>query len=175
MSNVKSSPLTGGELAESKSSRRIAPSMDAPAAAIMMLAFGLPLWAIGAKYSLDGWTIALNIAATVLELPTRLPEPSGWWNLLFLPLGIAYSLVETRARLPKAARAGTWIAVALAIGLTHLTDAGSTYLAVASPGADAWPLAIWVAQQVWPAALWAGFLTYVPEILIITGLRLLGR
>ena len=50
--------------------------MTAPAG-LMMILFGLPLWALGAKYTLDGEVIGINMLAAFLELPARVPAPTG--------------------------------------------------------------------------------------------------
>src|SRR5262245_23956263 len=58
-----SSPATSQET-------RRAPSMLIPAC--MALLFGLPIWIVGARYTLDGWVIGLNLIAQIADLPWRL-------------------------------------------------------------------------------------------------------
>lgn len=147
-----------------------APRGGAPLAGALMLAFGVPMWILGAKYSLDGWVLGLNILADALTLPARLPLASGWWALLAAPLGLAYSYVEVWVR-PKRGRAQHVAAVVILMALTHATDVGSTFLAAVTVPGDAWMLARWAAAELWPAGLWALALTYIPELLIITGVR----
>ena len=82
------------------------PSVEPPArsgigapAGLMMILFGLPLWALGAKYTLDGVVIGINMLAAFLELPARVPAPTGWWNLLLIPIRLLFSYVESSVRL----------------------------------------------------------------------------
>jgi hypothetical protein len=37
--------------------------------------------------------------AAFLELPARVPAPTGWWNLLLIPIGLLFSYVESSVRL----------------------------------------------------------------------------
>lgn len=142
---------------------------------LLALAFGVSLWAIGAKYSLEGWVLGLNIVGDVLGLPADLPAPVGWWNLVCLPLGIGYSLVELRVR----AKWQGWsnmkpfIATVFLMFLAHGTDIGSTILSALAPSQNAWPVAVWAAQAMWPAAVWGIFLTYLPEQLILLGKKMM--
>lgn len=145
----------------------------APLAGALMLAFGLPLWILGAKYSLDGWVLGLNIVADALTLPATLPRASGWWALLAAPLGLAYSYVEVKVRPKWGGPATRMLSVALLFLLTHGTDIGSTFLVAVTPAEGAWPLARWAADAMWPAGLWAAFLTYCPEVLLLAGWRTL--
>ena len=99
-----------------------------------------------------------------------LPFASGWWALgLAGMLGLCYSYVEVWVRPRKSARIGAMVATVVLMLLTHTTDVGSTFLAAMTPAADAWPLAQQAAANVWPAGLWALFLTYIPEVLIVGG------
>jgi hypothetical protein len=145
----------------------------APLAGALMIAFGLPLWMLGAKYSLDGWVLGLNIVADALTLPATLPRVSGWWALLAVPLGAAYSYVELKVRPSWGGKASRVLAMLLLFLLTHGSDIGSTFLVAVTPAEGAWPLAAWAAEAMWPAALWAVVLTYAPELLLWNGWRML--
>lgn len=37
--------------------------------------------------------------AAFLELPARLPSPTGWWNMLLIPIGLLFLYVESSVRL----------------------------------------------------------------------------
>lgn len=174
MSNVRSVPLVNGEPVGVAKVR--APKSGAPLAGVLMLAFGLPLWVIGAKYSLDGWVLGLNIVGGVFDLPAVVPQVSGWWALgLAAGLGLCYSYVEVWVRPRGGVRLSVLLATLILMLLTHITDVGSTAIAALSPAPGAWPIALWAAAQVWPAALWALFLTYIPEVLIIGGVSQFRR
>ena len=174
MSNVKSVEMPNGKpVSNPHTTTRGGPAPEV-AAALIMLLFGAPLWAIGAYYSLTGWVLGLNIAADVIGLPHVVAPAGGWAVAVFVPLGLVYSILETHGRVPSGAPA-VRVAVGLAIVLTHLSDVGSTLLAALLPSAGAWPIALWAAGAVWPAALWALVLTYTPELLILGGVALLRR
>jgi len=145
----------------------------APLAGALMLAFGLPLWLLGAKYSLDGWVLGMNVLLEAVTIPARLPRVAGWWALLALPLGVAYSYVEVKVRPKWGGPVSRMLATLLLFLLTHGTDIGSTFLVAVTPAEGAWPLAVWAAEALWPAALWAAFLTYCPEVLLWAGWRML--
>lgn len=149
-----------------------APKHSTALAGVLMLAFGVPLWILGAKYSLDGWAIGLNILGDALTLPARLPMARDWWALLCVPLGLCYSYVEIWVRPRRSMAFTAGLAIVVLMLLTHITDVGSTYLAITTPSATAWALHAWAAREAWPAALWALFLTYTPEVLILGGVRM---
>lgn len=165
--SVQSKPLINGQVITARSGNVLT--------GILMLAFGIPMWILGAKYSLDGWVLGLNILADTLTLPVDIPRATGWWVSIAVVLGAAYSYVEVAVR-PKRTMAFTLLlAVILLMFLSHATDVGSTFLAAVSPEPNAWQIARWAADTVWPAALWSLALTYLPEILIIAGIKQFGR
>lgn len=146
-------------------------------AGLLMLAFGAPLWLWGAKYSLDGWIIGLNmLLENILHVAARIPQPSGWWMLIIIPLGILYSFVEVKVRPRWGASWQVLIAMIVLFLLAHGTDLGSTFAGVtAAPAPNAWPLTRWVATNFYAASVWAVILTYLPEVLILVGMSFIVR
>lgn len=142
-------------------------------AGIGMIVLGIILWTLGASHSLDGWVLGLNLVIDVVHLPVQVPPIAGYWRLLFIPLGIIYSLIEIRLGMPRRRVGfGEWLAVLFLLLIVHATDVGSTALFVILPPAGAWPLHQWAAT-VWPAAgAYSIGLTYLPEILIMQGIRI---
>lgn len=148
------------EEAEAPKGERKAPARSSRLApGLMALLFGVPIWIVGARYTLDGWVMALNVVSGVADLPIQLARPTGFWSLLLFPIGLGYSLVETRYR-PRRARAViAWLLWVIVLA----TDYGSTYLAVATPTADAWPVTKWVAATLPAALAWTTVLAFLPE------------
>ncbi|HEU5013934.1 MAG TPA: hypothetical protein VFT66_15545 [Roseiflexaceae bacterium] len=146
-------------------------------AGLLMLGFGAPLWVWGAKYSMDGWIIGLNmLLENILHVAVRIPQPGGWWMLIIVPLGILYSFVEVKVRPRWGAPWRVLIAMTVLFLLAHGSDLGTTFAGVtAAPGAGAWPLTTWVATHFYVAALWAIILTYLPEVLILVGMSFIVR
>lgn len=143
------------------------------AVAALALAFGVTFWSVGGKYTLDGWVVGLNVLLGFLQVPARIPRPVGWWVLLFIPLALAYSWVEVRAR-PSLVPRGAWDRWAVAVLLwvvVILSDVGSTFAGVQSPGPRPWPVSVWVAENDPAGGLWSLVLTFAPEALILYGIR----
>jgi hypothetical protein len=165
--SVRTREMEAPTAEQAQSTRR--PSLIVPG--IMALLFGVPIWVIGARYTLDGWVIVLNLIAGVTHLPFVLTAPAGMWSLLLFPIGIGYSLIEVRYR-PRGARTfAPWLVWALVI----VSDYGSTYIAATTPPADAWAITAWMATTVPAAALWTAVLTFLPETLIMAGIRWIAR
>lgn len=140
------------------------------AAGALGLAFGGTGWALGGKYTLDGWVVGLNLLLGHLHIPTRAPMPDGWWILLFVPLGLGYSWVELRAAPTnprQIADLDRWLVAAALWLITIATDAGSTFVGVQTLGPRPWDVSIWLANTTWAAVLWALVLTFAPEALML--------
>jgi hypothetical protein len=139
------------------------------------LAFGAAGWALGGKYTLDGWVVGLNILLAHLHLPARAPMPDGWWVGMFVPLALGYSWVEVRARpaRPQLAALDRWIVAATLWLLVIVTDGGSTFLGVKALGPRPWSISTWLATTDWAGGIWALILTFAPEALILYSWRLL--
>lgn len=140
---------------------------------IVGILLGVALWLISARYTLAGWVEGLNVALAMAQLPARIPQPSGWWWLLSVPLGIIYSLIELQLRPgpPSAPRAlPIWFVAVLLIVFVHATDVGSTFLGFLAPSPDRWAMHRWAATDgLWALVLWAVVLTYLPERCILWG------
>ncbi len=133
------------------------------------LAFGAAGWALGGKYTLDGWVVGLNILLAHLHLPVRAPMPGGWWVLLFIPLAAGYSWVELRARpgRPQLASLDRWIVAAALWTLVIVTDAGSTFLGIRILSPRPWAISTWLATTDWAGGIWSLILTFAPEALML--------
>ena len=140
---------------------------------IVALLVGAALWLISARYTLVGWVYGGNLLLDLLQLPARIPTPSGWWWLLMIPAGLLYSLIEISIMPGPPAtwkHAPIWLLALLLVSFVHATDVGSTAFGYLAPPANAWALHRWVASDgLWALALWAVFLTYVPERAILWG------
>jgi hypothetical protein len=164
------SPTTTTTTAPARLARREMPMW---ALGIVALILGGTLWLVGARYTLEGWINALNIALAQTLLPVRVPMPAGWWWALALPLGLVYSLSEVAIPFgpPKSWNAiPAWILMLVALGVLHISDVGSTYMGYALPASDAWPVHVWASSAVWPLIIWSVVLTYLPERLILAGI-----
>jgi hypothetical protein len=145
-----------------------------PAGVVAWL-FGIPLWVVGAFYTLQGWTIGLNLVASAVHLPARMPAPSGWWVLLLIPLGLLYSFVEVRLYpRPPHGDWGRWFLLSVIFAVVILSDLGTTYLSVVAPDPDASSVARWAASTPLASGVWTAVLTFAPEWLIIGGYKLFG-
>jgi hypothetical protein len=160
--------------------RRAKPGANAAARRIFgltALVFGLPLWAVGAHYTLDGWTFILNTVLDLLRTGVVLPLASGMGALLLVPIGIMYSIGERRY-IPFGKADKRWVflgwGVLLVWGIVNGTDLASTYLGIASPLPDAWPLTKWMAATLWAKIAWIVVVTYLPEVLVVFGWRWLA-
>ncbi len=144
-------------------------------AGIVAWLFGIPLWVVGAFYTLQGWTIGLNLVASAVHLPARVPAPGGWWVLLLIPLGLLYSFVEVRLY-PHSPGGnwGRWFLLLFIFAVVILSDLGTTYLSVITPDPDASALAKWAASTPLASGAWTVVLTFAPEWLIIGGYKLFG-
>lgn len=117
-------------------------------------------WLAGAKYTLDGWILGVNLFLTWLHLPASVAINDPWARVVGIVLiGLGYSAVEVVLR-PRRNGSIIWAAVWI---LLIVSDVGSTFLGVISPRDGAWPVSVWLAQT-WGAALaWAMILTFGPE------------
>jgi hypothetical protein len=150
---------------------------DGAARRIMGLAaflFGLPLWIVGAHYTLDGWTLIINIVTDLVRLGHTLPLASGIWAALLIPVGIVYSIGERRY-VPWRKVSGRWTYLGGGILLVWLlvngSDLVSTYMGIATPPPNAWPITIWMATTLWAKLGWIVVVTYLPETLLLLGWR----
>lgn len=169
------------DAAGARSDNKAAPTRAGRASGVrvgggMLVLMGAMLWLAGARYTLVGWHTGINWFAAWLGLPAQIPAIVGYWTLLAIPIGLAYSVVELRR--PWQARARDWNATVLYWTvwlLIVVTDGGSTYLGVRQPGPSALAAAQQIAAAPALAAVWAMVLTFVPEWFIVGGTRLLKR
>ncbi len=145
---------------------------------IVAILVGAILWPLGARYSLEGWIYTLNLLLSLLHLPVSIPMPVGWWWLLFIPLGLLYSIVETRVQFgpPHSSKhLPSWGLAVILLLFVHGTDVGSTFAGYIFPEKGAWAIHIWAAKDGWIVlGLWSIVLTYLPERAMMQGLRWIG-
>jgi hypothetical protein len=166
-SPVRSVPLDNGAHPQRSP---LGPSGWAIAAALFI--FGAIGWLMGARYTLEGWIVGLNIFVSWLGLPLTVPRVAGWFVLLCVPAGFIYSRVEVaawQARYRKVAH--FWVAWLLIVA----SDVGSTFLGVRYPPESAAPLALQVAAVPGIAFAWSVVLTFLPEWLMMGAVKLLRR
>ena len=166
---VRSEPLANGKaIARAKSGGDWA-------VGTALIVFGLIGWLSGAKYTLFGWVVGLNLFFTWLGLPISIPAPTGWWILTMVPIGIVYSWVEAQVWNAHKRHGQALVLFAMGWLLIVATDVGTTYLGVRTPPADAWPITLTIAGSVGLAFIWAAILTFVSDWLIIGGVKLIKR
>ena len=130
-------------------------------------------WLSGARYTLLGWGIGANLFFAWLGLPVTIPTPTGWWILLLIPVGIAYSWGERRIFRVRTAKRADMPQIVIGWLLIVITDVFTTYLGVRAPAADAWAITQMVGASVGLALLWACILTFVSDWMIDAGWKLL--
>ena len=181
---VRSQELKDGKPVASGSSRdllgRAGRSAPWRAVGLVALVVGLVLWLIGARYTTLGGARGIGLLAGVFGLDIVVPLPTGWSLLgLTVLVGALVSLTEFGARPRRSFFSASLVSglVLLLIWLLVIAaDIASTYIGVtALTGVDSWPLTRWLASTVWAAGTWSAFLTFVPELLIIGGIRWFWR
>jgi hypothetical protein len=138
------------------------------------LFFGILFWFLGAAYSLDGWGEGLRMLFDAVRID---PPPISMGDtsrlLAIVTLGLFYSCAEVAGRLPRGADLSTIGTVVVILLVTHGTDLGSTWIALGAVEPDASPIAQWFAQAQIARGCATIALTYLPELSIIFGWRLL--
>ncbi len=169
-STVRSEPLVNGKPIEKQP--LIARSGSGWAIGVALMVFGLLGWIAGAKYTLDGWIVALNFFLSWLGLPVILPNVTGWFVLGCAVIGLVYSRVEMAIWQQRNRRIVVfWVAWFLVVA----TDVGSTFLGVRYPPPGAGALALQVAAVPVVSFAWSVILTFIPEWLMMGGIKLFKR
>jgi hypothetical protein len=147
------------------------------AAGLVALLFGVPLWITGAWYTLVGWVALLNMGARMLRFSGQIGLPAGAAALAgLIAIGMMYSIVEVhlfpirrQGKQVTALPAIMWLIYLLIIG----TDLATTALGVLNPTPETPPLLTYLAVSLQAAAIGTVVLTFLPEGLILGGLKLL--
>jgi hypothetical protein len=147
------------------------------AAGLVALLFGVPLWITGAWYTLIGWVALLNMGARMLRFRGQIDLPAGGAALVgLIAIGVMYSIVEVhlfpvrrQGKQVVTLPALMWLIYLLIIG----TDLATTGLGVLNPTPETPPLLMYLAASVQVAAIGTVVLTFLPEGLILGGLKLL--
>lgn len=180
---VRSQELKDGKPVASGSSRdllgRAGRSAPWRAVGLVALVVGLVLWLIGARYTTLGAPRVVQLIGSLFGIDLVVPLPTGWPLLwLTVSVGAVVSLTEFGAR-PRRSFFSVSLVFGLVLFLIWLlvitADISSTYIGVTTVQPDSWPLTVWLAATVWAAGTWSAFLTFVPELLIIGGVRWLAR
>jgi hypothetical protein len=144
------------------------------ALAIVLLIFGALAWIVGGKYTVEGWTDWMSRFGQWIGLVSAPVDPPRGWFLvgLVIALGALYSLVELLVWRASARRLPLfWIGWLPIVG----SDVGSTLFGLVSVRADD-PLILQQLAAAWPIALvCAIILTFLPEWMIVGGLKILRR
>ncbi len=174
---VQSREIEGGRAERAGRAPRIEwmppPGWAPPELGIALLVFGVPMWLAGARYTVDGTRIAVNLLLAWLGVPYALPTPA-WYGMLLLiaVVGWVCSRVEVHS-FPIRRIGGTlrFIGIAGFIGwaLVGAADLGTTVLGVITPAPDAWPITRWIAATPAATAVVSAVLTFLPEWLILAG------
>ena len=161
-----------------------------PLVGVFALLIGAPFWFEAARFTRDGWILAINWLCTRLAVPWQVPALD--WRVALgaaLILGAAYSRIEARppvlppknwrkdALNPRAWRIErTWQVWAVWLFLI-VTDIGSTYVGARNRGQSADELRILRDIATSGAALvgYAILLTFAPDGLIRYGWRVFWR
>jgi hypothetical protein len=140
-----------------------------------LIVFGAIGWLTGARYTLIGWVMGLNLFFAWMGLPIAIPTPARWGMLAMIPIAVIYSRVEMQVWKAHK-RHGQSLALFI-VGwlLIVATDVGSTYLGVRSPQTGAWPITQTIAASAGLSFAWATVLTFVSDWCILGGYKLLRR
>lgn len=122
-------------------------------------------WAAGAKYTIDGLPLVVNVIADFFHIPLSLARIADWhWYAVLCWLPVAISFVERRNRpRRRLLGSGTMVAVVVIWCLVCGLDLGSTWLAVTTPEPTAWTLARQLATIPPLAGVWTALTTFAPE------------
>lgn len=150
---------------------------------ITLLLFGSIAWVLGGMFTFDGWISWLNGLFGIVRLPIVIPAAAGLWRLLFIPLALVYSWVETKNRPVWRDKSKQWHFEAplfwVGFILITLTDIGSTAVGLQHTDTAAWgvlePTVTWIVGDGWRVGAAATLLTFAPEWLILGGIWLLRR
>lgn len=142
---------------------------------ITLIVFGVIGWATGARYTLFGWVIGLNLFFAWLGLPIMIPTPTGWWVLALIPVGVLYSRAELQIWKVRTARGEALARLLIGWLLIIATDVGSTYIGVRTPQPEAWPITMSIAASAFLSFAWAVILTFASDWLILLGYKLFRR
>lgn len=161
-----------------------------PLVGVFALLIGLPFWFEAARFTRDGWILAINWLCNRLSIPWEVPTLD--WRVALgaaLVLGVAYSRIEARPPLlpPKNWRKEgltlrawrvdrTWQVWAVWLFLI-VTDIGSTYVGARNRGQSADELRILrdIATSGAALVVYAILLTFAPDGLIRYGWRVFWR
>lgn len=164
-------------------------SAAGPLVGVFAMIIGGTFWFEAARFTRDGWILALNWLCARLSIPWQVPTLD--WRVAFvaaLVLGAAYSRIEARPpiRLPQNWRKNglgkgwridrTWQVWIVWLFLI-VTDIGSTYVGARARGASADEVQILrdVAASGGALAIYAILLTFAPDGMIRYGWRALFR
>lgn len=146
---------------------------------IFSIVVGGVLWLIGARYTVMGLPTVIEALFGRFNIALRPELPTGW-PLLYLTIAIGaiisaaeFGCYPRRRFFDHAIGAG--VALFLIWLTANAADLSSTYTGVTeiTPAMNANDT--WVATHQWAAAIWTLFLTYVPELVIIGGVRWLFK
>lgn len=163
MSNLQSVPLRDGQRVQ-----RTSPTIHWERLPLVLIGTFLLLlwWAAGAKYTIDGLPLFGNEILAFFRAPQVLPSVTDWhWYLwlCWLPLGI--SLAERKYAPWRRLTLSVIMIWVLAVWfVVSGLDAGSTWLAVTHPSADAYTVSKQIAAIKPLAAVWSLMTTFLPEI-----------
>lgn len=136
---------------------------------------GVPLWLVGARFTTLGAPGMIALTFSLFRISVHIPLPDGW-TLFYLTIivGAVISAAEFGCRPRRSFFAQSLLMGAvlfLVWSIANAGDLGSTFIGVTTPHADSWPITIWVAETTWAAIAVTIFLTYLPELLMIAGIR----
>jgi hypothetical protein len=185
-SPVKSAPLTNGKVAEKKTAPGGIVWERVPVVLLGLFILGL-WWMAGGKYTIDGMPLLFNEFAAFFRVQLRLaPVTNGVWYAVLCWVPVLISLSERRhspwfrirRALAKARQGHTltvgdilfvvsaalfaWVTLVWVI--VSAMDAGSTWLAVTNPPADAYTISKQVAAARPLAGAWTAATTFLPEM-----------
>lgn len=179
MSTIRSAPMRDAEVIDARAERRQSRRGRAVqwSVGLTLLAFGVPAWFVGGRYTVEGWVIWLNRLLGWFGVAEQLPVPRGWPLLaLVIVAALIYSRVEVAHR-PWRRVDGRWmLAAPLAWAAWVLivgTDLGSTYQGIITPPAGSEQWVRDVAASDWASGFATFVLTFGPEWFILGGIRLL--
>lgn len=146
-------------------------------AVVIGIAIACYIWVIGARYTVDGVIVVSNWILRFFDAPVQIGLPLPYhmyFYLLFIPL--AYSIVEFRVVVREKVEGVTYWAppAMLFVWLVVITmDLTTTFSGTGVARSDAGPVALWFAGNAAARGIATAVLTFLPEWLIRSMLRII--
>jgi hypothetical protein len=139
-----------------------------------LLAFGIPLWILAAKTTVDGWVAALNWFVGLFRIAPIIGALNGWLYIgLAAGIGLLYSKIEMHIPFSKAnPRPDTFSVFGWVILV--ISDVASTFFGLYPARADMVDVQTQIAHNLVFALIIAIIGTFLPDWMALIGARKIG-